>query len=84
MITGRHVFTMDLQAVKLCPNVNASAICYKQRLQAHNFTIYNLTTHRYEKWSDELHEKIEKFKDKDGLILSFCKNMWETYIPAAF
>lgn len=46
-IGGRcHVFTMDVQAVKLCPNLNASAIYYKQRLQVHNFTIYNLSTHQ--------------------------------------
>lgn len=37
-----HVFTMDAQAVKLCPDINASAIYYKQRLQVHNFTMYNI------------------------------------------
>lgn len=42
----RHVFTMDTQAVKLCPNLNASAIYYKQRLQVHNFTVYNIATHQ--------------------------------------
>lgn len=42
----RHVFTMDAQAVKLCPNINASAIYFKQRLQVHNFTVYNLGTHQ--------------------------------------
>lgn len=41
-----HVFTMDVQAVKLCPNIKASAIYYKQRLQTHNFTVYNLSTHQ--------------------------------------
>lgn len=41
-----YVFTMDAQAVKLCPDINASAIYYKQRLQVHNFTIYNLATHQ--------------------------------------
>lgn len=41
-----HVFTMDVQAVKLCPNINASAIYFKQRLQVHNFTIYNLASHQ--------------------------------------
>lgn len=42
----RHVFTMDAQAVKLCPDINASAIYFKQRLQVHNFTVYNLGTHQ--------------------------------------
>lgn len=41
-----HVFTMDAEAVKLCPDINASAIYYKQRLQVHNFTIYNIGTHQ--------------------------------------
>lgn len=42
----RHVLTMDVQAVKLCPDINASAIYFKQRLQVHNFTIFNLATHQ--------------------------------------
>lgn len=41
-----HVFTMDAQAVKLCPNINASAIYFKLRLQVHNFTAHNLATHQ--------------------------------------
>lgn len=42
----RLMFTMDVQAVKLCPNIKASAIFYKQRLQVHNFTIFNVVTHQ--------------------------------------
>lgn len=42
----RHMFAMDVQAVKLCPNISASAVFYKQRLQVHNFTIYNLASHQ--------------------------------------
>lgn len=41
----RHVFTMDKQAVKLSPDINASAIYFKTRLQVHNFTVYNLASH---------------------------------------
>lgn len=41
-----YVFTMDAQAVKLCPNINASAVYFKQRLQVHNFTVYNLASHQ--------------------------------------
>lgn len=37
---------MDVEAVKLCPDINASAIYYKQRLQVHNFTIYNIGNHQ--------------------------------------
>lgn len=40
-----HVFTQDVQAVKLVPCVNASATYYKTKLQVHNFTMYNIGTH---------------------------------------
>lgn len=36
------VVTMDLESVLLCPNTLASSMFYKQKLQVHNFTIYNL------------------------------------------
>lgn len=38
------VWTMDLQAVLLCPNTKASAMYYKTKLQVHNFTLFNLAT----------------------------------------
>ncbi|CAG9827213.1 unnamed protein product [Diabrotica balteata] len=34
-----YTFTMDLQAVKSCPVLNASAIYYKKKLTVHNFTM---------------------------------------------
>ncbi|CAG9812843.1 unnamed protein product [Phaedon cochleariae] len=40
-----HVFTMDVQAVKLCPMLYASKLYFKSKLQVHNFSIYNLTDH---------------------------------------
>lgn len=39
-----HVFTQDVQAVKLAPYLQASAIYYKTKLCVHNFTLYNLAT----------------------------------------
>lgn len=39
-----HTLTMDLQAVKVCPSVNASSVYYKTKLCVHNFTIFNLAT----------------------------------------
>jgi len=33
---------MYLESVLLCPNTLASSMFYKQKLQVHNFTIYNL------------------------------------------
>lgn len=40
----KSVWTMDLQAVLLCPKTKASALYYKTKLQVHNFTLYNLKT----------------------------------------
>ena len=40
-----HLFTMDVQAVKLCPMLYASKLYFKCKLQVHNFSIYNLTDH---------------------------------------
>lgn len=39
-----HVFTMDVQAVKLSPMTKANALYYRTKLCNHNFTIYNLAT----------------------------------------
>lgn len=38
----KHVITMDLQAVELCPKLSASALYYSMKLKVHNFTVYNL------------------------------------------
>lgn len=38
------VWTMDLQAVLLCPQTKASAMYYKTKLIVHNFTLFNLAT----------------------------------------
>lgn len=42
---GKHVYTVDMEAVLLCPVLKASALYYKTKLCVHNFTIYNLKTH---------------------------------------
>lgn len=34
---------MDLQAVKVCPSLMASALYYELKLSVHNFTVYNLS-----------------------------------------
>lgn len=40
-----YVFTMDVQAVKLCPVLYASKLYFKSKLQVHNFSIYSLSDH---------------------------------------
>lgn len=37
--------TMDLEAVKLAPCINASSIYFKTKLACHNFTVYDLNSH---------------------------------------
>lgn len=37
-----HALTMDVQAVKICPCINASALYYRTKLCCHNFTIFDL------------------------------------------
>lgn len=41
-----HMITMDVQAVKLSPQIPASTLYYKQKLCCHNFTIYNLVNNQ--------------------------------------
>ncbi|KAJ8347253.1 hypothetical protein SKAU_G00286540 [Synaphobranchus kaupii] len=38
----KSVWTMDLQAVLLCPKTKASCLYYKTKLQVHNFTLFDL------------------------------------------
>lgn len=40
-----YCLTVDLQAVKIAPSLNASALYYKTKLCVHNYTIYNMTNH---------------------------------------
>lgn len=49
-----HVITAYLQAVILCPYLNASALYFKTKLCVHNFTVYNLSNHQATcYWFDE-------------------------------
>jgi hypothetical protein len=37
-----YCFQMDLQAVKVLPQIQSGKAYYKQKLQIHNYTIYNM------------------------------------------
>ncbi|CAH1099152.1 unnamed protein product [Psylliodes chrysocephalus] len=39
------VLAQDMQAVKVCPYLNASALYYKTKLVSHNFTVFDINTH---------------------------------------
>lgn len=42
-IEGTHfVITQDVQAVKVCPSLNASALYFKTKLACHNFSVYDM------------------------------------------
>lgn len=44
------MYTMDMQAVKLCPSLQASALYYSMKLKVHNLTIYNIGTRECENY----------------------------------
>nr|CAI5831050.1 unnamed protein product [Callosobruchus analis] len=50
-----YCFTMDVQAVMLCPKFEVSIGYYKTKLQEHNFTIYNLKTHQSKNFISRSH-----------------------------
>lgn len=55
-----HVFTQDVESVKLVPYLQASAIYYKTKLCVHNFTLYNLATKEVMcYWFDESNSTLE-------------------------
>ena len=62
-----HTLTMDLQAVKLCPQLNASSLYYKVKLCCHNFTIYDLATTLGTTcyWFDETKTEISIFNTEN-------------------
>lgn len=39
-----HCVCVDMQAVKLCPMLNASSLYYKTKLIVHNYTVYDMAT----------------------------------------
>jgi len=54
------VLTMDCQAVKLCPVLEASALYYSMKLKVHNMTIYNNATGDcYNYWWHEADGELE-------------------------
>lgn len=55
-----HVFSMDMQAVQLCPNLKASALYYSMKLKLHNLTIYNIGTKQCSNyWWSEVDGQLE-------------------------
>lgn len=40
----KHVYTMNVQAVLICPRMQVFALYFRQKLTVHNFSLYNLKT----------------------------------------
>lgn len=79
---GRHVFTGDTQAVKLSPDVNATAIYYKTRLQVHNYTMYNLVSHQCSNyWWDETQGDLSSPSFVSCIIAHFEKHCLSDTFP---
>lgn len=74
---GTHfVVCQDVQSVKVCPSLNASALYYKTKLCCHNFTIYNLATHDavcY--WFTESQADLSA-NTFTSCLISFLKEKW--------
>jgi hypothetical protein len=55
-----YCLQMDLQAVKVLPWINSSKSYYKQKLQIHNYTIYNLQNKdAFNYWFSEVDGNLE-------------------------
>lgn len=66
--------TMDLQAVKICPSLNASALYYKTKLCVHNFTVFDLNTHHSRcYWFDETEADLTA-NTFASLLIDYLKN----------
>lgn len=76
-----YTFCMDLQAVKICPVVNASKIYYKTKLAVHNFTIYDMNTHVCRNyWFNETEADLSA-PTFTNFILDFIKDKCTKNIP---
>lgn len=76
-----YTFCMDLQAVKICPVINASKIYYKTKLAVHNFTIYDMDTHVCRNyWFNETEGELTA-SIFTNFILDFIKDKCTKKIP---
>ncbi|XP_047143996.1 uncharacterized protein LOC105844486 isoform X2 [Hydra vulgaris] len=71
-----YTFTMDVQAVKLCPAMNASALYYSMKLKVHNFTIYNVNNEHqcHNCWWNECEGELDA-----SVFVSILLSHLETY-----
>lgn len=76
------VYTVDLQAVLVCPRLLASAIYYKTKLKVHNLTFYNMknkdvTCYLWHESSGGLESDVFT-----SIMVKFLKNEIQTHQPS--
>lgn len=76
--------TVDVQAVKLCPFLKASAIYFKTKLCNHNYTVYNLKSNEVDcYWWSEAEGEL-KATNFTSLLVAHLKEVitnWDPAIP---
>lgn len=77
-IAGTHfVITQDVQAVKVCPSLNASALYFKTKLACHNFTLYDTKTHEARcYWFNETQANLTAMTFSSCLI-DYLNEKWD-------
>lgn len=69
------LLSMNLEAVKVCPYLTASALYFKTKLTCHNFTVYDLVSHQATcYWFDETSADLSA-----STFVSFVSDYLERY-----
>lgn len=77
-----RVYTMDLQAVKVAPFLQASALYYKTKLAVHNFTMYELANHDVTcYWFDESEAELVASTFSSCIIDTLINTAKESNVP---
>lgn len=77
-----HVLTQDVQAVKMAPSLQASALYFKTKLCVHNFTTFNLANHDVRcYWFDESNGGLEASVFASCIVDTILHLLTEKKIP---
>lgn len=72
---------MDLQAVKVCPSLNASSLYYKTKLCCHNFTVMNVKTkHVMCYWFSEVESDLSA-STFASLVVDYISRFTDNSLP---
>lgn len=72
------VISQDVQAVKVCPILNASALYFKTKLACHNFSIYEMRSHCARSyWFNETQADLTA-PTFASCVVDFLKDKWNS------